>query len=430
MARPPAGQTAESASVYDGFQRVDEALDARAKTADLSSVATSGAFGDLSFPNGPNPYGGFWTNGASFNDAPNNPRILRHRDRAFFGVATEVNGSRSNLQTTWFPSTSSGPDWLPRDADVVSMSSRGSAAIAGLSRTSDKEGISAPPSTGGLFGISITNTLGSFSRGAYLEAQLDSVAGATGQAWGLEIVAKNKTATNSLTTPYSAAAGAKGITIVAGGSPLYGGAPVNPTNVGISFERGGDGAADPALDIYRFNRGITFGQDAFVRSGGVATIIQMAVGHQLNWQHSGGTSATIRSDVNTTGADVGLIMQNNAFSFLGTGSATIALMSHIPGGVNHLGVDNAITGNPVRVKALGSGTNGGIDLQARLSTGVAALRSGGGTRQVQVNDTGVGFNGTAPVAKPALAPVATDLATAITLLNDIRAKLIAYGLAS
>lgn len=42
----------------------------------------------------------------------------------------------------------------------------------------------------------------------------------------------------------------------------------------------------------------------------------------------------------------------------------------------------------------------------------------------------VGFNGTAPIAKPALNAACTDLATCVALTNQIRAALIAYGLCS
>jgi len=42
----------------------------------------------------------------------------------------------------------------------------------------------------------------------------------------------------------------------------------------------------------------------------------------------------------------------------------------------------------------------------------------------------VGFNGATPITKPALGGAATDLATALALLNTIRQQLINYGLAT
>jgi hypothetical protein len=46
----------------------------------------------------------------------------------------------------------------------------------------------------------------------------------------------------------------------------------------------------------------------------------------------------------------------------------------------------------------------------------------------RVDGNGVGFNGSTPIAKPTFAAAATDLATVITLANDLRARLISYGL--
>jgi hypothetical protein len=42
--------------------------------------------------------------------------------------------------------------------------------------------------------------------------------------------------------------------------------------------------------------------------------------------------------------------------------------------------------------------------------------------------TRIGFHGATPVAKPTFAADATDLATALTLVNDLKARLVAYGL--
>lgn len=59
-------------------------------------------------------------------------------------------------------------------------------------------------------------------------------------------------------------------------------------------------------------------------------------------------------------------------------------------------------------------------------TGIS-FQAGGSTR-FRLGPTGIGFHGTAPVAQQTLAAASTDLATVITLANDIRTKLIALGL--
>ena len=77
-----------------------------------------------------------------------------------------------------------------------------------------------------------------------------------------------------------------------------------------------------------------------------------------------------------------------------------AAVSGSSSAVNYPRTVNAATGNPVLFQAAGSDANVGADFRSQ-GAGVAALVSGGGTRQVQVSNTGVGFFGTAPVAKPA-----------------------------
>jgi hypothetical protein len=81
------------------------------------------------------------------------------------------------------------------------------------------------------------------------------------------------------------------------------------------------------------------------------------------------------------------------------------------------------------------GSDAAIDaaLKGKGTYGVRLIDGGNATR-VQVNTTGVGFNGIAPIAKPTLpAPLpldgtASNVAIA-TLLNAVRAALISYGLA-
>jgi hypothetical protein len=64
-----------------------------------------------------------------------------------------------------------------------------------------------------------------------------------------------------------------------------------------------------------------------------------------------------------------------------------------------------------------------------LGVGIGST-AGNGTDRIKVDGTGIGFFAATPVAKPTLAAAATDLATALTLVNDIRTRLINYGLAA
>lgn len=73
-------------------------------------------------------------------------------------------------------------------------------------------------------------------------------------------------------------------------------------------------------------------------------------------------------------------------------------------------------------------------LEARnsSSTVLASISAAGylKTPRYEENATGIGFFGATPVAKPTLSAAATDLATALTLVNDLRTRLINYGLAA
>jgi len=53
-----------------------------------------------------------------------------------------------------------------------------------------------------------------------------------------------------------------------------------------------------------------------------------------------------------------------------------------------------------------------------------------GTQRIRVDATGIGFYGVTPVSRAAVAADATDLASALTLVNDLKAKLVALGLVS
>lgn len=283
------------------------------------------------------------------------------------GFAVETNDDRitgANQITTWGTS-SDYANWISRDSDFVYASRKGVLAVSGMSRTSDKAGISPAPSTSGIVGYSITNTLAAFSRAAYFEAQLDSIGGASASAWGVEIVVKNKTATSNSSSPYSIAAGTKGLVIVSGGDSSYAGAPTNPIDTFLLFERGGESAGYPDDNIYRANKGIVFNDDALVRSSGVATAMHLATGHQISWAYSGGSAGVIRNDVNAANSGVSLIFSNNAANFYGTSDAPMLLLQHVTSGVNQVELRNSVTGAAVSARANGSDTNIDFDVRGK-----------------------------------------------------------------
>lgn len=61
---------------------------------------------------------------------------------------------------------------------------------------------------------------------------------------------------------------------------------------------------------------------------------------------------------------------------------------------------------------------------------LSASGTPGANERLRIDATGVGFFGATPVAQPTLAPAANNLQGVIALANDIRARLIKYGLAA
>ena len=180
-------------------------------------------------------YGGMWTDGATYGDAPNNPVFWSMRDRVLVGAAADAtNLTRGWYSHPWFPSGVSpipGANWSFRDASFAVGSPRGLSAIVGMSRTSDK---TTSGSTGGGMFFGVTNSGGGFSRAGYFESQLNAVAG---HGWSQEIVSKDvgTTALLALGT-YGAYGGSHrqiGTTYNAGGDPQYGGHAHRPPDAAV-----------------------------------------------------------------------------------------------------------------------------------------------------------------------------------------------------
>lgn len=87
--------------------------------------------------------------------------------------------------------------------------------------------------------------------------------------------------------------------------------------------------------------------------------------------------------------------------------------------VNYVQVTNSATGQSVAVAANGDDAAVGFDV-APKGTGALTLRSGAGTANIQINNTGLGFFNTAPAAQPA---AVADAAGGVTVDTEARAAL-------
>jgi hypothetical protein len=98
-----------------------------------------------------------------------------------------------------------------------------------------------------------------------------------------------------------------------------------------------------------------------------------------------------------------------------------------PSSVNYPSISPAPTGVNPFLHPIGGDTDVAMDIKGAGAKG-GRLLAGDGTVKVETSTTGVGFNGTAAIAKPTLAAVATDAASTLTLANSIRTALINLGL--
>lgn len=261
---------------------------------------------------------------------------------------------------TWPTVVGNGAHWALLSSYVRAVSPGGLIGVTGCSRASDNTGPNI--STIGVAGFVINDDASQNSWGLYSDIQHE-----TGNAsFGLEVAAKNKGANRTSTSYVRGTPGVCGLWLAGGGDDAYGGAPTNPSNTAVYVVK----------NKHTWNKGIVFEHIALTGSDGTtgtAIAIEMAKGHTINWRGpSNIQAALIRSDVSTTGQDVGILFQNNTISIHGTTGITIANFTHQSSAVNYLGFTNSATGSALQISAQGSDSNIDLELTGKGS-GILAL---------------------------------------------------------
>lgn len=312
-----------------------------------------------------------------FKDDDPTTRILRFRDRIFFGDAVNFTGRRTAPY---------GGDWLTeRGASYFTKN----AQVAVLGDESEgRYGFLAAGINGGIGGaFVILNETGVAGRAIYAEAMHKS----NGQASvAIETATSNITATDFNPSAYSMG-GARGLYVVAfnGGMGYTVGDADTPTTEATLPPAAAIDIAGYSTTATRWRKGIVFRNGSLYRgsgdgSSGEAVAIEMAQQHSLHWSVSNGvTGAVIRSDVTTANQDVGLIFGNNVVQIMGT--AGLPIMEFVrdasgAGAVNNTKFTNSRTGIAPKFSAQGSDTNVGLELQSK-GTGVIRLLGQGGTAE-------------------------------------------------
>ena len=213
------------------------------------------------------------------------PLMWNFSDRLLVGnAAYNVPNTRTGRNATWVPDWKAGANWAPRDAQFISMATRGNLAVVGMSRASDSDSVplsSAPIGIAG-FGIGDSKT-GRSARGGYFDLQYES----GNYGYGIEIAAKNK-GRNVVPNPYHLPTGMTMGAQFGTGDPSYGGPNANPLSAAI-FVNGGEGTST-------WNSGLLFAKSAITGCDGRGTTckaIEMTIGQQICWFSSSSNSACI-----------------------------------------------------------------------------------------------------------------------------------------
>jgi hypothetical protein len=208
-------------------------------------------------------------------------------------------------------------------------------------------------------------------------------------------------------------------------------APTGSTVAGILQLRGKNASATNGT-----------GGGVFVTGG---TALGTGVGGGFNFTGGGGTSTSTGGGVIVTGGGAGfgggIIFQSGAGSTQEGGSFVFSAGTGLVAGGGFEMYGGSGTAGAGGNVVIGAGSSlGAIDVGGEINIfagtgsphGAVYLDVGGGGNTVWVARSGttrqLGFFNTTPVAQQASAPVATNLATAITLVNALRTALLNLGL--
>lgn len=305
--------------------------------------------------------GNIWTDSPS--GVGSTPANFSRLDRLFVGEACNATGASYNFgasQGSIIPTSTEGASWILRDSQLLSIAEIGTIAIAGISRVSDQNSLA--NGCIGVTGATINDGSGGRSWCFYGDIQHENFSNSV--SIGMEINTKNKSTTNQVPTAYGLLAGPYGLTINSGGDQSYGGTSASPCNAAIVIaQSSASGGSSP------WNKGLLFlnnGISGTDGTTGTGVAIEMAKGHTIRWSKSStAISASIRSDVATTGADVSQIFSDNRLDFYGGNAKQLLTALHVSNAVNNVQTSNAVTGSPAILGTRGDDTNVGLLLNVK-----------------------------------------------------------------
>lgn len=336
--------------------------------------------------------------------------IWRFSDRLFVGTAAARfagSGSLPDQGEAWLKSADDGPAYLAANAQFLSMTNDTRYAIVGAAKTTLS-------GAGGAIGVGSVLIADGAKTGWGFIAELQREG--TGSAYGLEVAAKNK-GSNTTMGVNAQQVGVFGVWLSAGGDGVFGGSPTAPSTAGVAFVKG----HAPGTT---WNDGIIFQRDAMTSDRVLKmSSVGLTGGHYYSWFNASDSETfVLRGSAVAAGVTWKMEVNDNGFNFL-RNTGNLLNISGAASAVNGVQIYGGAAGVSPQLVARGDDANQDMNVRGK-GTGGGALTDGGGAYKVRTNTTGVGFNGSAPIAKPAISGSRGGNAA----LADLLSKLVSYGL--
>lgn len=336
--------------------------------------------------------------------------IWRFSDRLFVGNAAAHfagSGSLPDQGNAWLKSADDGPAYLAANAQLLSMPTDTRYAIVGAAKTTLS-------GAGGAIGVGSVLIADGAKPGWGFIAELQREG--TAAVYGIEVAAKNK-GSNTTMGVNAQQVGVFGVWLSAGGDGVFGGLPTAPSTAGVAFVKG----HAPGTT---WNDGIIFQRDAMTSDRVLKmSSVGLTGGHYYSWFNASDSETfVLRGSAVAAGVTWKMEVNDNGFNFL-RNTGNLLNISGAASAVNGVQIYGGAAGVSPQLVARGDDANQDMNVRGK-GTGGGALTDGGGAYKVRTNTTGVGFNGSAPIAKPAISGSRGGNAA----LADLLSKLVSYGL--
>lgn len=368
---------------------------------------------------------GFWADVGSGVD------LHKLRDRVFIGDATDNSGKQTiGTQKSWLGFEASGfMTYFETSPQLEVVNTVGRIGTVSASRTSDQLDVNSSCIGYGSYVANDRND--GTRRGAWGFYGHAASKGINSSTFGMELdVADVSGQTVAVSSPYSMTQ--DGMTAClwmgVGGETVQAGVPATD----YASMCMGIVTTAPSDPLSKYDKGIVV-QNGAIQSTtrGFSIAVEMPRLHRMQWVFDGTANPGGYIDSEATAATVraGIVFVNDGIEyrdFAGSVATAVHRMTMTVNNVNGVNLNGSDAGAPAEIVARGSDTNLGLNIRAK-GTGSGRLQAPDTTRKVEWSSVGLGFYGTAPIAKPtatgsrggnaALASLLTQLA-ALGLITD------------